>query len=43
MNKIEEAITEQRTHELAERYQTVRAELERTLAHAQAWLDREAS
>ena len=39
----EEAIAEQRTHELAERYQTVRAELERTLAHAQAWLDREAS
>jgi len=39
----EEAIAEQRTHELAERYQTVRAELERTLAQAQAWLDREAS
>jgi PAS domain S-box-containing protein len=39
----EDAINEQREHELAERYQTVRAELEQTLAHAQAWLDREAS
>jgi HPt (histidine-containing phosphotransfer) domain-containing protein len=37
----EDAINEQREHELGERYQTVRAELEQTLAQARAWLDRE--
>jgi HPt (histidine-containing phosphotransfer) domain-containing protein len=37
----EDAIIEQREHELTERYQAVRAELEQTLAHARAWLDRE--
>jgi hypothetical protein len=39
----EDAINEQREHELAERYQTVRAELEQTLAQARVWLDREDS
>jgi PAS domain S-box-containing protein len=37
----EDAIIEQREHELTERYQAVRAELEQTLAYARAWLDRE--
>jgi CheY-like chemotaxis protein/HPt (histidine-containing phosphotransfer) domain-containing protein len=37
----EDAINEQRDHELDERYQNVRAELERTLAEAGAWLERE--
>jgi PAS domain S-box-containing protein len=39
----EDAINEQREHELAERHQTVRAELEQTLAQARAWLAREDS
>jgi PAS domain S-box-containing protein len=39
----EDAINEQREHELTERYEAVRTELEQTLAHARAWLDREQS
>jgi hypothetical protein len=38
----EEAIHDQR-EELTERYQTVRSELEQTLAQARAWLEREQS
>jgi PAS domain S-box-containing protein len=41
--EAEDAINEQRAHELAERYEAVRTELEQTLAHARAWLDREQS
>jgi PAS domain S-box-containing protein len=37
----EDAINEQREHELEGHYQNVRAELERTLADARAWLERE--
>ncbi|MQA38296.1 response regulator [Rugamonas aquatica] len=37
----ENAINEQRDEELAQRYQTVCAELELTLAQARAWLERE--
>ena len=39
----EDAINELREHELVERHQTVRAELEQTLAQARAWLAREDS
>jgi len=39
----ENAINEQRGHELEQRYQTVKAELEQTLAQARAWLEREQS
>jgi PAS domain S-box-containing protein len=39
----EDAINEQREHELTDRYEAVRAELEQTLAHARVWLDREQS
>ena len=39
----EAAINDQLEDEITERYQTVRAELEQTLAHARAWLDREQS
>ena len=39
----EEAIHDQRDDELTERYQTVRSELEQTLAQARAWLEREQS
>jgi len=39
----ENAINEQRDHELDQRYQAVKAELEQTLAHARAWLEREDS
>jgi PAS domain S-box-containing protein len=39
----EDAINGQRNDELDERYRTVRAELEQTLARARAWLEREQS
>ncbi len=39
--EAENAINEQRDDELEQRYQTVRAELEQTLARARAWLDAE--
>ncbi len=39
----ENAINEQREHELDQRYRAVKAELEQTLAHARAWLEREDS
>ena len=39
----ENAINEQREHELEQRYQAVKAELAQTLAHARAWLEREDS
>ncbi|NVM76880.1 PAS domain S-box-containing protein [Duganella sp. SG902] len=39
----EEAIHGQREDELQERYREVRAELEQTLTHARAWLEREQS
>jgi HPt (histidine-containing phosphotransfer) domain-containing protein len=41
--EAENAINEQREHELDQRYQAVKAELEQTLAHARAWLEREDS
>ncbi|WP_373995379.1 response regulator [Duganella sp. BJB476] len=41
--EAENAINEQRDDELEQRYQTVRAELEHTLAQARAWLDTEQS
>ena len=41
--EAENAINEQRGHELDQRYQAVKAELEQTLAHARAWLEREDS
>ncbi|MTV39014.1 Hpt domain-containing protein, partial [Duganella radicis] len=39
----EDAINGQREEELDERYREVRAELEQTLTHARAWLEREQS
>jgi PAS domain S-box-containing protein len=39
----EEAINDQRDEELDEHFRAVRAELEQTLSHARAWLEREQS
>jgi len=41
--EAEDAIHAQREHELGQRYQAVKAELEQTLAQARAWLEREQS
>jgi len=41
--EAEAAINEQRGDELHQRYQTVKSELEHTLALARAWLDKEQS